>query len=73
VPDVIVFVPVDTVPEWLQGVVTANPVSVLTDASRGLLLGGPWLGSALITLIWAAGITAVFAPLSVWALKRRLK
>lgn len=68
-----VFVPVETVPEWLQGVVLANPVSVLTDACRGLLLGGPWLGSALITLVWAAAITAVFAPLSVWALKRRLK
>lgn len=68
-----VFVPVETVPEWLQGVVMANPVSVLTDACRGLLLGGPWLGSALITLLWAAAITAVFAPLSVWALKRRLR
>ncbi|MCH8479081.1 MAG: ABC transporter permease, partial [Wenzhouxiangella sp.] len=68
-----VFVPVETVPEWLQGVVMANPVSVLTDACRGLLLGGPWLGSALITLRWAAAIRAVFAPLSVWALKRRLR
>ncbi len=68
-----VFVPVETVPDWLQGVIMANPVSVLTDACRGLLLGGPWLGSALITLVWAAAITAVFAPLSVWALKRRLK
>ncbi|TVQ28868.1 MAG: ABC transporter permease [Wenzhouxiangella sp.] len=68
-----VFVPVETLPGWLQGIVMANPVSVLTDACRGLLLGGPWLHSALITLAWAAAITAVFAPLSLRALKRRLK
>jgi len=68
-----VFVPVETLPPWLQGVVMANPVSVLTDACRGLLLGGPWLGQALITLVWAVALIAVFAPLSLWALRRRLK
>ncbi len=68
-----VFVPVETVPGWLQPVIMANPVSVLSDASRGLLLGGPWLAQAGITLAWALGIIAVFAPLSLRALRRRLK
>ena len=67
-----VFVPVDTMPQWLQGVVNVNPVSNLADASRGLLVGGPVLEPTLWSLAWACAITAVFAPLSVWALNRRL-
>lgn len=67
-----VFVPVETMPGWLQGVVTANPVSILADAARGLLVGGPVLAPALWSLAWALIITAIFAPLSVWALNRRL-
>jgi len=67
-----VFVPLETMPAWMQGVVGANPVSLLSDASRGLLLGGPVLAPALWSLTWALVITIVFAPLSVWALNRRL-
>lgn len=67
-----VFVPVDTMPHWLQGFVHINPVSVLTEAARGLLLGGSVLQPVLGSLVWALAITVVFAPLSVWALNRRL-
>jgi len=67
-----VFVPIETIPGWLQGAVAANPVSLLADASRGLLVGGPVLQPALWSLAWALVITVVFAPLSVWALNRRL-
>jgi oleandomycin transport system permease protein len=66
------FVPTDTLPPWLQGFVAANPVSLLADASRALLSGGDATLPALIALLWAAGIALVFAPLSVWALNRRL-
>ncbi len=67
-----VFVPVETMPGWLQVVVKANPISLLSDAARGLMVGGPVAGPAFWALVWAAGITLVFAPLSVWVLKRRL-
>ncbi len=66
-----VFVPVETMPPWLQTIVSLNPVSVLTDAARGLLIGGPVAGPALLSLAWSAALTAVFAPLSLWALRRR--
>lgn len=66
------FVPVETMPDWLQGLVYANPVSLLSDASRALMNGGDAVSSILWSLIWALGITAVFAPLSVFALQRRL-
>jgi oleandomycin transport system permease protein len=67
-----VFVPVETMPGWLQVAVNLNPISNLADASRGLLVGGPVLEPALWSLAWALAITVVFAPLSVWALNRRL-
>lgn len=66
-----VFVPVDTMPDWLQVVVEANPVTILSDAARGLMVGGPVAEPVIGSLIWAAVIVAVFAPLSLWAFKRR--
>lgn len=67
-----VFVPAEQIPGWLRGWVEINPVSHLTEAIRGLLLGGDVAAPALGTLAWAAGIAAVFAPLSVWAYRTRI-
>lgn len=66
-----VFVPADTLPGWLRAWVQVNPVTQLTSAVRGLLLGGPVAGPAVATLLWAAGIFAVFFPLAVGAYRRR--
>jgi ABC-type multidrug transport system permease subunit len=59
-------------PGWLQAWVKVNPVTVLADAVRGLLSGGPVAGPVLQSLLWAAILLVVFAPLSVWAFKRRV-
>jgi oleandomycin transport system permease protein len=67
-----VFVPTETMPAWLQVVVELNPVSMLAEASRGLLSGGPVLGPALGAMAWAIVIAAVFAPLALRTLDRRL-
>ena len=67
-----VFVPPSTLPGWLQGWVHINPVSHLTDAARGLLLGGPWASHAAWAFLWALGIAAVFMPLALRAYKRRV-
>jgi oleandomycin transport system permease protein len=66
------FVPSDTMPGWLQGWVDVNPVTKLADAVRGLLVDGPVAGPLAASLLWAAGILAVFAPLAVRAFKRRV-
>lgn len=66
------FVRPDTMPGWLQGFVRVNPASVLADAIRGLLTGGPVAGPVLHSLLWAAGLLLVFAPLSVRAFRRRV-
>lgn len=67
-----VFVPVDKMPNWLAVWVRINPVSHLTNALRGLLLGGMVAAPVLWTLVWTGGILAVFAPLSLWAYHRRV-
>lgn len=65
-----VFVPADTMPSWLRAFVEVNPVSKTADAVRGLLTGGPVAAPATVSLIAAAVIAAVFAPVAV-ALYRR--
>jgi oleandomycin transport system permease protein len=67
-----VFVPTETMPGWLQPVVEANPVTILSDAARGLLVGGPVAEPVVWTLLWAGAIMLVFAPISVYALKRKV-
>jgi oleandomycin transport system permease protein len=66
------FAPTETMPGWLQAWVKVNPVSILADAVRGLLNGGPVATSVTQSLIWAVVLLAVFAPLSVWAFRRRV-
>lgn len=66
------FAPTASMPGWLQAWVKVNPVSVLADAVRGLLSGGPVGTPVAQSLLWAAALLAVFAPLSVWAFRRRV-
>ncbi len=60
-----VFVPVSTMPHWLQAFAKINPVTVTADAARSLALFGTpaSLGAAAA---WTGGLLAVFIPLSVW-------
>jgi oleandomycin transport system permease protein len=67
-----VFVPTDTMPGWLQAFVDVNPVTILSDATRALMLGGQVAKPVMGSLLWASAIVLVFAPLSVWAFKRRV-
>jgi ABC-type multidrug transport system permease subunit len=72
-----VFVPTPTMPDWLQPFAANQPVTVATNALRGLILGQGALppgrtvaGQVALALLWAAAITAVFAPLAVRAYRR---
>ncbi len=65
-----VFVQTTTLPGWLQAWVKINPVTALTEASRGMVTGGPVATAAWHSLLWAIGITAVFAPLAVRRYRR---
>jgi oleandomycin transport system permease protein len=66
------FVPTTSMPGWLQAFSKANPVTLLADAARGLMVGGPVARSAAEALLYAVAFTVVFAPLAVRALRRRV-
>ncbi len=65
------FVPAETMPAWLQPFVAINPVTTLSDATRGLLVAGPIAAPALGSIAWAVAIGVVFAPLAAWTFKRK--
>jgi ABC transporter DrrB family efflux protein len=74
-----VFVPTQTMPGWLQPFAANQPVTVASNALRGLILGQGALppgrtvtGQVVLALLWAAAITVVFAPLAVRAYRRTL-
>ena len=52
------FVPVRTMPAWLQGFAAHQPITPVTDALRALLLGAPAGSSVWIALAWCGGILA---------------
>jgi oleandomycin transport system permease protein len=66
------FVPVDTLPDWLESFTKVNPLTHLVDALRGLLLGGPVASDVLWTLGWMAVLLVVFVPLALRAYGRRV-
>lgn len=72
-----VFVPTQTMPPWLQLFADNQPVTVVTDALRGLMLGNTALqpgqtvgGQVLLALVWVVVLTAIFAPLAVRTYRR---
>jgi ABC-2 type transport system permease protein/oleandomycin transport system permease protein len=64
------FVPVDTMPGWLQAFANHQPVSATVNAARGLMIGGADAADILQALAWSIGIIAVFAPLAVRRYRR---
>jgi len=68
------FVPVKTMPGWLQGFADNQPLSVVINAVRACAIGpahGPDALPLVVTsVIWTVGILAVFGPLAVRRYRR---
>jgi ABC-2 type transport system permease protein/oleandomycin transport system permease protein len=64
------FVPVGTMPSWLEPVAANNPFTTMVDAARALFLGTPASNDVWGAVAWALGITVVFGALSVWRYRR---
>lgn len=68
------YVPVQSMPGWLQAVAEHQPITVMVDAVRALtqgpaaeaLLGHSAGWYVVRSLLWAAAIVAVFVPVAVW-------
>jgi ABC-2 type transport system permease protein len=66
------YVPVASMPAWMQGVARNQPLTIMTNAARALTEGhavtaalGHTAGYyVVLSLLWAAGITLVFAPIA---------
>jgi ABC-2 type transport system permease protein/oleandomycin transport system permease protein len=64
------FVPVDSMPSWLQPIAEHNPFTYMVDAARALFLGIPTGNDVWLALAWTLAIIVVFAPLSAWRYRR---
>jgi ABC transporter DrrB family efflux protein len=65
-----VFVPVATMPAWLEAFAAHTPITYTADAARALALGEPFDVPVLATAAWLLGLLAVFVPLAVWRYRR---
>lgn len=71
------FVPVSSMPSWLQGWAEHQPVSVTCNAVRALFTGyhapgQTTTGLVIESLAWAVGILLVFAPYAVRVYRRKV-
>ncbi|MHB2024841.1 MAG: ABC transporter permease [Mycobacteriales bacterium] len=64
------FVPVASMPGWLQVFARNQPVTIVIDEMRGLALGGPLAEHAWQSAAWLLAIFVVFVPLAVRAYRR---
>src|SRR5215472_18582431 len=64
------FVPIATMPGWMQAFANNQPVTYVVDTMRALALGGPVAENLWKSIAWLAGIFIVFIPLAVRAYRR---
>ena len=66
------FVPVDTLPGWLQVVTRVNPVSHVVSALRDLTNDGALTAQVGWALLGCATVAAIFIPLAVRSYSKRV-
>ncbi len=64
------FVPLNTMPGWLQAFGERQPLTALVDAERALVLGGPAASDVLVSIAWSVGLLAAFVALAARAYQR---
>lgn len=68
-----IFVPVDTMPNWLATIATVNPVTQFADATRALALNAEISSALGWSLVWIAILTAIGATLTIRGWNRMTK
>ena len=64
------FVPVESMPGWLQPVAEHNPFTTMVDATRSLFLGTPAGNDVWLAVAWSVGIAVAFGALAIWRYRR---
>jgi ABC-type uncharacterized transport system permease subunit len=67
------FVPVESMPSWLEVVAENNPFTKMVNAARDLFLDTPAGNDVWLAVLWSLAIVAVFAPLSAWRYRRAIR
>lgn len=65
------FVPVETMPQWLQPVAEHQPVTPMIETLRALLLGGDAGQAWLWALVWCTLITLIALIWGGWLFRRK--
>lgn len=65
-----VFVPVESMPGWLEAFASVTPITHAADAARAYSLNTPPGDAPLLTILWCVAIIAAFATLSVLRFRR---
>lgn len=60
-----IFVPLETMPDWLATFAAQSPLTHAADAARALSIGGEALRPTLLTIAWCVGLLAIVIPLAV--------
>ena len=66
------FVPTQSMPGFLRTFAEHQPVTLIVNSVRGLLLNQPDAATIWQALAWLVGILIIFVPLAVWAYGRRV-
>lgn len=65
------FVPVASMPTWLQPVAEHQPITPIVETIRGLLMGTPMGTAPIWALTWCVGILAVAVVWGAWLFTRK--
>jgi len=65
------FVPTSTMPSWLRVFAEHQPLTLVTNTVRSLMLNGSGGSDAIPALIWALGLLLAFFPIGLWLYRRR--
>lgn len=66
-----VFVDPATLPQWLQGFVDVNPISLLATAVRGLMHGSATYNQILWVLLASGIFIVIFSPLTMYLYRNK--
>lgn len=72
------YVSVDTLPGWMRPIAEHQPVTIMSNAARSLALGNPAVAGlghttaywVVLSVVWAAGLVVLFAPLAIIGYRR---
>ena len=64
------FVPVQSMPGWLQAFARNQPVTAAVDATRALLVGGPTTHAVMVSVLWSIGMLVVLSFFAVRKFRR---